>query len=213
VALLLFPWQLIPSVEERRKFIEERYPLFRERPKLRDRLIKDPKEGHAWNADHIKAVAEGGGECTSENMRTLCVICHARVTAEMRKRNTRLAKSAEGTMKLKDAFQMVGRKRKMIEVEDEEVLVIEVGDDGVLQIQVEEEEDDYFSLTGNSTAESQNPTPTMPINDKMDRHHSTPLSICSSSSSSPGDIDIDAFVEDIRAQRQRGEEELNDISP
>jgi 5-methylcytosine-specific restriction endonuclease McrA len=39
-----------------------------------------------WDADHILAVAEGGGECDLDNLRTLCLICHRRVTIELRKR-------------------------------------------------------------------------------------------------------------------------------
>jgi 5-methylcytosine-specific restriction endonuclease McrA len=41
-----------------------------------------------WDADHIVAVAEGGGECDLDNMRTLCLICHRRVTAELRLRRS-----------------------------------------------------------------------------------------------------------------------------
>ena len=37
-----------------------------------------------WDADHIVAVAEGGGECDLSNMRTLCLKCHRRRTAESR---------------------------------------------------------------------------------------------------------------------------------
>ncbi|KAL0784093.1 hypothetical protein Bca101_000338 [Brassica carinata] len=44
-------------------------------------LINDPAEGNAWHADHIIPVYRGGGECRLENMRTLCVACHADVTA------------------------------------------------------------------------------------------------------------------------------------
>ncbi len=29
-----------------------------------------------WDADHIIAVADGGGECDLENIRTLCLVCH-----------------------------------------------------------------------------------------------------------------------------------------
>ena len=29
-----------------------------------------------WDADHILPVAEGGGECDLENIRTLCLLCH-----------------------------------------------------------------------------------------------------------------------------------------
>ena len=39
-----------------------------------------------WDADHILPVAEGGGECDLSNLRTLCLKCHARVTAELRAR-------------------------------------------------------------------------------------------------------------------------------
>lgn len=39
-----------------------------------------------WDADHIVAVAEGGGECDLDNIRSLCLICHRRQTSELRLR-------------------------------------------------------------------------------------------------------------------------------
>lgn len=39
-----------------------------------------------WDADHIIPVAEGGGECDLANLRTLCLICHQKQTAELRRR-------------------------------------------------------------------------------------------------------------------------------
>jgi hypothetical protein len=39
-----------------------------------------------WDADHILPVAEGGGECDLDNIRTLCLICHRHQTRELRKR-------------------------------------------------------------------------------------------------------------------------------
>jgi len=39
-----------------------------------------------WEMDHIKPVVEGGGTCGLENLRTLCVWCHNRVTADLRRR-------------------------------------------------------------------------------------------------------------------------------
>jgi 5-methylcytosine-specific restriction protein A len=39
-----------------------------------------------WDADHILAVAEGGGECDLDNIRTLCLRCHRSVTAQLRER-------------------------------------------------------------------------------------------------------------------------------
>ena len=39
-----------------------------------------------WDADHILAVAEGGGECDLSNLRTLCLKCHRQATAALRER-------------------------------------------------------------------------------------------------------------------------------
>jgi 5-methylcytosine-specific restriction enzyme A len=39
-----------------------------------------------WDADHITPVVEGGGECDLSNMRTLCLKCHRKHTAELRDR-------------------------------------------------------------------------------------------------------------------------------
>ena len=46
----------------------------------------DPRRRTWWDADHIVAVVEGGGECGLENMRTLCQPCHRRITADLRHR-------------------------------------------------------------------------------------------------------------------------------
>lgn len=55
-------------------------------PKALQNLLQDPKEGDFWQADHIKAVAEGGGGCGLENLRTLCTPCHQQETAKLRAR-------------------------------------------------------------------------------------------------------------------------------
>lgn len=39
-----------------------------------------------WDADHRLPVAEGGGECDLDNMRTLCLRCHREATRELRLR-------------------------------------------------------------------------------------------------------------------------------
>jgi 5-methylcytosine-specific restriction endonuclease McrA len=39
-----------------------------------------------WDADHILPVAEGGGECDLDNIRTLCLRCHRLVTMQLRER-------------------------------------------------------------------------------------------------------------------------------
>jgi len=38
-----------------------------------------------WDADHIRPVVDGGGECGLENMQTLCLWCHREKTALMRR--------------------------------------------------------------------------------------------------------------------------------
>jgi len=39
-----------------------------------------------WDADHILPVAEGGGQCDLDNIRTLCLLCHRDATAQLRLR-------------------------------------------------------------------------------------------------------------------------------
>lgn len=39
-----------------------------------------------WDADHVLPVAEGGGECDLDNIRTLCLLCHRQATVALRKR-------------------------------------------------------------------------------------------------------------------------------
>ena len=39
-----------------------------------------------WDADHIVAIAEGGGQCDLDNLRTLCLLCHREETARLRAR-------------------------------------------------------------------------------------------------------------------------------
>jgi 5-methylcytosine-specific restriction endonuclease McrA len=53
---------------------------------LREWKVKERPRRSLWEADHIVPVAEGGGECDLANIRTLCLICHRRATAELRNR-------------------------------------------------------------------------------------------------------------------------------
>ncbi|KAI3463878.1 hypothetical protein Pfo_020541 [Paulownia fortunei] len=68
------------SLEKRQAYIRKVAPNIAKHNKLLDKLVHDPTEGNAWHADHIIPVYKGGGECKLENMRTLCVACHADVT-------------------------------------------------------------------------------------------------------------------------------------
>jgi HNH endonuclease len=49
-------------------------------------MVNEPKEGDFWQVDHKVAVAEGGGNCGLENLRTLCVPCHRDETEKLRVR-------------------------------------------------------------------------------------------------------------------------------
>ncbi len=53
------------------------YGLKGQRARLRRRL---------WEMDHVVPVAEGGGSCGLDNLRTLCWRCHARESAALRQR-------------------------------------------------------------------------------------------------------------------------------
>lgn len=48
--------------------------------------LKQRTRKSLWDADHIVPVAEGGGQCDLENLRTLCLRCHRMVTMQLRER-------------------------------------------------------------------------------------------------------------------------------
>jgi 5-methylcytosine-specific restriction protein A len=71
--------------------IQEHFRLKRARGASRVALLrhwgmKTRMRKSLWDADHILPVAEGGGECDVDNIRTLCLRCHRCVTMELRER-------------------------------------------------------------------------------------------------------------------------------
>ena len=54
------------------------------------------KEGSFWQADHLRAVAEGGGTCGLSNLRTLCSPCHADNTAAQAGQRARERRAGAG---------------------------------------------------------------------------------------------------------------------
>lgn len=48
-------------------------------------LCKQHEEVSLLQVDHIIPIANGGDELNVDNLRTLCVVCHKKVTAEWRK--------------------------------------------------------------------------------------------------------------------------------
>lgn len=53
---------------------------------LRHWGLKSRSRKSLWDADHLVPVAEGGGECDLENIRSLCLRCHRVATQLLRKR-------------------------------------------------------------------------------------------------------------------------------
>jgi 5-methylcytosine-specific restriction enzyme A len=71
--------------------IREHSKLKRSRGAAREALmrhwgLKTKVRKSLWDADHILPVAEGGGECDLDNIRTLCLRCHRSVTLQLRER-------------------------------------------------------------------------------------------------------------------------------
>ncbi|KAJ7564591.1 hypothetical protein O6H91_02G024600 [Diphasiastrum complanatum] len=103
--------RFLPKIQ-RRVYTIEKAPQFEKHKNLLEKLIEDPTEGNAWHADHIVPVFEGGGECNLENMRTLCVACHAKVTAEQQKRRRSLVIKAQRSLKFTMEKILVQRKKR-----------------------------------------------------------------------------------------------------
>jgi 5-methylcytosine-specific restriction enzyme A len=66
--------------------------------------------GHLWQADHIKPVVEGGGECGLGNLRTLCTACHKAETKELAARRAQVRKASGVTTPRKNR-PSAGRNR------------------------------------------------------------------------------------------------------
>ena len=78
------------------------------------RLLNSPREGDFWQADHIVPVAEGGGDCSLDNLRTLCTPCHLKETEKLRNR-LRFTQSKDGSQRdIRDVLftRPESRKRK-----------------------------------------------------------------------------------------------------
>lgn len=74
-----------PDVETARRYHDLRAHLQQLRIPWR-RWNSRTRHRGIWDADHIVAVSEGGGECGLDNYRTLCLVCHADETAHLRAR-------------------------------------------------------------------------------------------------------------------------------
>ncbi|XP_061861162.1 DNA annealing helicase and endonuclease ZRANB3 isoform X2 [Colius striatus] len=60
-------------------------------------MITNPTEGQFWQADHIRPVYSGGGQCSLENLQTLCTACHRERTAQQAKERSQLKRRSLAT--------------------------------------------------------------------------------------------------------------------
>lgn len=74
----------VDAVSEWRRI--RRLPFARRRAVLAEWGVRPGSRASLWDADHIVPVAEGGGECDLNNLRTLCLRCHRQATAALRRR-------------------------------------------------------------------------------------------------------------------------------
>jgi 5-methylcytosine-specific restriction endonuclease McrA len=76
------------------------------------RILNSPVEGDFWQADHIVAVAEGGGDADLSNLRTLCTPCHKSETERLHKRlvQRKNAEAAAGSNSIAALFRRQRRQ-------------------------------------------------------------------------------------------------------
>ncbi|NXY03694.1 ZRAB3 endonuclease, partial [Pteruthius melanotis] len=60
-------------------------------------MIRSPAEGQFWQVDHIQPVYSGGGQCSLENLQTLCTGCHRERTAKQAKERSQLKRRSLAT--------------------------------------------------------------------------------------------------------------------
>ncbi|KAL9227343.1 hypothetical protein vseg_003040 [Gypsophila vaccaria] len=125
------------SKENREKYIEREAPRLIKYKTLHDKLVREPTEGNAWHADHKVAVFLGGGECKVENLRTLCVACHADVTAaqnaerclarkKLRKTTAEMRSGQNASFKLKELDFSAFEYKKVAKDDNDNDLLIDV---------------------------------------------------------------------------------------
>ncbi|XP_053838228.1 DNA annealing helicase and endonuclease ZRANB3 isoform X3 [Vidua macroura] len=73
-------------------------------------MIRSPTEGQFWQVDHIQPVYSGGGQCSLENLQTLCTACHRERTAKQAKERSQLKRRSLATKYACDITKFLVKK-------------------------------------------------------------------------------------------------------
>ncbi|KAM4710695.1 DNA annealing helicase and endonuclease ZRANB3 [Anableps anableps] len=73
-------------------------------------MIRAPVEGDFWQVDHIRPVYRGGGQCSMDNLQTLCTTCHKARTAQQARERSQMKKSAAASKVASDISRFFIRK-------------------------------------------------------------------------------------------------------
>ncbi|XP_024918595.1 DNA annealing helicase and endonuclease ZRANB3 isoform X3 [Cynoglossus semilaevis] len=73
-------------------------------------MIRAPVEGAFWQVDHIRPVYSGGGQCSLDNLQTLCTVCHKSRTAQQAKDRSRRRRSEAAIAATSDISRFFIRK-------------------------------------------------------------------------------------------------------
>ncbi|XP_053452761.1 DNA annealing helicase and endonuclease ZRANB3 isoform X1 [Nycticebus coucang] len=73
-------------------------------------MIRKPGEGHFWQVDHINPVYKGGGQCSLDNLQTLCTVCHRERTARQAKERSQVRRQSLASKYGSDITQFLIKK-------------------------------------------------------------------------------------------------------
>ncbi|KAK9524045.1 hypothetical protein VZT92_017912 [Zoarces viviparus] len=73
-------------------------------------MIRAPVEADFWQVDHIRPVYSGGGQCSLDNLQTLCTVCHKARTARQAKERSQMRKSVAASKVASDISRFFVRK-------------------------------------------------------------------------------------------------------
>ncbi|XP_041118108.1 DNA annealing helicase and endonuclease ZRANB3 [Polyodon spathula] len=73
-------------------------------------MIRNPTEGLFWQVDHIRPVYGGGGQCSLDNLQTLCTVCHKERTATQAKERSQMKKTTAASKLASDISRFFVKK-------------------------------------------------------------------------------------------------------